>query len=155
MLPATCSPSLHRVAHHARIPRRQRAARICLQRHFFRRRFFPTIGYDQGFELNDPRRRREEHLGKLEELAQRGDPVYSRSNLFIPSSDWITFHTVVSTSGDQIAIAPGYLQRDWQQNGRHYFEYSMGSTHIADFFAFLSGPLRRAQRGLPRTANGP
>ena len=37
---------------------------------------------------------------------------------------------------DQIAIAPGYLQREWQENGRNFFEYSMGSTDIADFFAF-------------------
>ena len=57
---------------------------------------------------------------------------------FVPSSDWITFHTIVSTSADQIAIAPGYLQRAWKQNNRNYYEYSMGSTHIADFFAFLS-----------------
>ncbi|HEY5256121.1 MAG TPA: M1 family aminopeptidase [Acidobacteriaceae bacterium] len=105
---------------------------------FFDAGFFPTIGYDQGYELADPRRRREEHLGKLQEMAQRGDPVYSRRNLFVPSSDWITFHTIVSTSADQIAIAPGYLQRTWKQNNRNYYEYSMGSTHIADFFAFLS-----------------
>ena len=64
--------------------------------------------------------------------------MYSRRNLFVPSSDWITFHTIVSTSADQIAIAPGYLQRTWKQDNRNYYEYSMGSTHIADFFAFLS-----------------
>jgi aminopeptidase N len=45
---------------------------------------------------------------------------------------------VVGTSGDQIAMAPGYLQRKWQRDGRNYFEYSMGSTHILDFFAYLS-----------------
>ena len=106
---------------------------------FFDQGVFPAIGYDANFELDDPRRRREEHLGPLVEMAPRGEPVHSRINLFVPSSDWITYHTVVSTSDDQIAIAPGYLQHDWQQNGRHYYEYSMGSTHIADFFAYLSG----------------
>ena len=61
-------------------------------------------------------------------------------NLFTGlSSDWITYRTVVSTSGDQIAIAPGYLQRAWKQNGRNFYEYSMGSTHILDFFAYISG----------------
>jgi aminopeptidase N len=45
----------------------------------------------------------------------------------------------VSTSDDQIAIAPGYLQRQWTQNGRRYFEYSMGSQHILNFYAYLSG----------------
>jgi ABC-2 type transport system permease protein len=106
---------------------------------FFDAQFFPGIGYDAGFEIDDPRRRREEKLGPLVEMAPRGDSVRSRLNLFNPSSDWITFHTVVSTSGDQIAIAPGYLQKSWEQNGRRYYEYGMGSTRIMDFFAFLSG----------------
>jgi hypothetical protein len=106
---------------------------------FFDADFFPMIGYNQGGELDDPRRRREEKLGPLEDMAPRGDAVHSRLNLFTASSDWITFHAVVSTTAEQIAIAPGYLQRDWRKNGRHYYEYSMGSTHIQDFYAFLSG----------------
>jgi hypothetical protein len=106
---------------------------------FFDAEYFPRIGYVQDNEIDDPRRRREEKLGSLEELPARGEPVHSRINLFTPYSDWITFHTVVSTSSDQIAIAPGYLQRQWEKDGRHFYEYSMGSTHILDFFAFLSG----------------
>ena len=65
-------------------------------------------------------------------------PLASVNNLFTRKSDWITYHTVVSTSDDQIAIAPGYLQRDWQKDGRHYFEYSMGRPQMQDFFAYLS-----------------
>jgi hypothetical protein len=106
---------------------------------FFDADFFPQIGYSQDAELDDPRRRREEHLSALEDMAPRGDPVASRLNLFTGNSDWITFHTIVGTSDDQTAIAPGYLKRDWHKDGRHYFEYSMGSTHIQDFFAYLSG----------------
>jgi ABC-2 type transport system permease protein len=105
---------------------------------FFDAGYFPGIGYDAGGEIADPRRRREEKLPALEEMAARGEPVHERLNLFVPSSDWITYRTVVSTSADQIAIAPGYLQREWRENGRHFYEYSMGSTHIADFFAYLS-----------------
>ncbi len=67
-------------------------------------------------------------------MAHRGDPAHSLNNVFFRGeSDWITYHTVVSTSPDQIAIAPGYLQRQWQADGRNFFEYSMGSTHILDF----------------------
>jgi ABC-2 type transport system permease protein len=106
---------------------------------FFDASFFPQIGYDAGFEVDDPRRRREEQLPPLVEMAPRGDSVHSRMNLFTANADWITFHTVVSTSPDQIAIAPGYLQRTWTQNNRRYFEYSMGGTHTLDFFAYLSG----------------
>ncbi len=100
---------------------------------FFDSGYFPSIGYQQGNEIDDPRRRREEHLGDLEEMAPRGDAVQSLYNLFSKESDWINYHTITSTSGDQIAIAPGYLKRHWQENGRNYFEYDMGATHIANF----------------------
>jgi len=106
---------------------------------FFDASYFPQLGYDAGYEIDDPRRRREEQLGPLVEMAPRGDSVHSRLNLFTPNADWITFHTIVSTSPDQIAIAPGYLQRTWTESNRRYFEYSMGSTHTLDFFAYLSG----------------
>ncbi len=106
---------------------------------FFDSGYFPSIGYVQGTELDDPRRRREEHLGPLEEMAARGDADQSRYNLFSHDSDWIKYHTIVSTTADQIAIAPGYLKREWSEGGRHYFEYDMGDTPIANFYAYLSG----------------
>ena len=106
---------------------------------FFDSSYFPQIGYDVSYEIDDPRRRREQKLGPLSEMAQRGDPVNSRINLFSLNSDWITYHTVVSTSGDQTAIAPGYLQKAWEKDGRKYFEYSMGGVKIANFYAYLSG----------------
>ena len=114
---------------------------------FFDSSYFPSIGYQQTNELDDPRRRREEHLGDLQEMAPRGDALQSLYNLFSKDSDWISYHTVVSTSVDQIAIAPGYLTRHWQENGRNYFEYDMGPTNIADFHAYLSGnySVRREQ----------
>jgi ABC-2 type transport system permease protein len=106
---------------------------------FFDSEYFPYIGYNNGHELDDPRRRREEHLGPLSDLPPRGDPRGSVTNLFTPDSDWISYHTVVSTPDDQIAFAPGYLQRDWHRNGRHYYAYDMGEVKILDFFAYVSG----------------
>jgi ABC-2 type transport system permease protein len=106
---------------------------------FFDSNYLPFIGYDRNVELDDPRRRSEEKLPALEELADRGDPYWERVNLFTSDSDWISYHTIVSTSGDQIAIAPGYLKREWTENGRHFYEYDMGPTHTLDFFSYLSG----------------
>ena len=111
---------------------------------FFDSNYFPTIGYDNGIELDDPRRRREEHLPEQELLPHRGDPVGTVTNLFTPNSDWITYHTTVSTSDSdsegqsQIAISPGYLTREWHENGRHYFSYDMGDVKTLDFYAFIS-----------------
>ncbi len=127
---------------------------------FFDSGYFPTIGYDPGFELTDPRRRREEHLGPVTDLPQRGDPLGSRTNLFTKDSDWISYNTVVSTSDrdsegkPQVAIAPGYLQRDWHQNGRHYFAYSMGDVKILDFFAYVSARFD-VKRDVYQGVNGP
>ncbi|MFZ0747437.1 MAG: M1 family aminopeptidase [Terracidiphilus sp.] len=106
---------------------------------FFDRDYFPSLGYDRGRELDNPVRRREEGLGPLEELPDRGDAYGMNTDLFGPDSNFITYHSVVSTSPNQIAISPGYLVREWQQNGRMYFEYSMGSTRIQNFFSYVSG----------------
>ena len=116
---------------------------------FFDRSYFPVIGYDPGQELDDPRRRVEEHLPLLEELAPRGDPAGSRTNLFNADADWITYHAVVSTSGDQTAVAPGYLKRSWQAQGRNFYEYDMGDTPVQNFHAYLSGryQIRTVQHG--------
>ena len=111
---------------------------------FFDSSYFPTIGYDNSIELDDPRRRREEHLPDQELLPHRGDPVGTVTNLFTPNSDWITYRTTVSTSDSdsegqsQIAISPGYLTREWHENGRHYFSYDMGDVKTLDFYAFIS-----------------
>jgi ABC-2 type transport system permease protein len=111
---------------------------------FFDSSYFPTIGYDNGIELDDPRRRHEEKLPELELLPHRGDLVGSVTNLFTPTSDWITYHTTISTSDfdsegqPQIAISPGYLTREWHANGRHYFTYDMGDVKTLNFYTFLS-----------------
>uniref|UniRef100_UPI00404A7A26 M1 family metallopeptidase n=1 Tax=Gelidibacter sp. TaxID=2018083 RepID=UPI00404A7A26 len=52
-------------------------------------------------------------------------------------ADWIDFEATVSTSEDQIAIAPGYLQKEWTHDGRKYFHYKMDSK-ILNFYAFNS-----------------
>jgi ABC-2 type transport system permease protein len=111
---------------------------------FFDSDYFPTIGYDSGVELDDPRRRKEEKLPEQELLPHRGDPVGTVTNIFTPHSDWITYRTTVSTSDydsegkPQIAISPGYLSREWHENGRHYFTYDMGPVKTLDFYAFVS-----------------
>jgi hypothetical protein len=105
---------------------------------FFDSQYFPGIGYDANFELDDPRRRREEHLPDQELLPHRGDPRGTVTNLFTTQSDWTSYRTTVSTSDDQIALSPGYLTREWHANGRHYFSYDMGDVKVLDFFAYIS-----------------
>ena len=42
-----------------------------------------------------------------------------------------------STAADQIAMAPGYLQKEWTANGRRYFHYRMDKPMLK-FFSFQS-----------------
>ncbi len=106
---------------------------------FFDRDYFPGIGYSAGGEISDPRRRKEQGLGPQKELPLPGDPGSDETNLFTQDADRITFRAVVSTAPDQIAVAPGYLQKEWTANGRRYFEYSMGDQKIENFYSFISG----------------
>lgn len=59
------------------------------------------------------------------------------ANYLTGQSDWLDFETVVSTRADQIALAPGYLQRQWVEDGRRYFHYQMDAP-IGGFWAYLS-----------------
>ena len=52
-------------------------------------------------------------------------------------SDWVDVQTVISTSADQLAIAPGSLLREWQENGRRYFEYKLDHQSL-NFYSFMS-----------------
>ena len=53
------------------------------------------------------------------------------------NSDWVNVETVISTSPDQIAIAPGSLQREWSENGRHYYQYKLDHYSL-NFYSFIS-----------------
>ena len=98
---------------------------------------FPSIGYSRAGELNDPNRRRKLELPAIQRAPDLDDPVGRQRNYISDESDWIDFETVVSTSADQIALAPGYLQREWEEDGRRYFHYKMDAP-ILGFWAYLS-----------------
>jgi hypothetical protein len=103
---------------------------------FFDDEFAPHIGYSTGLELEDDTVRHKQGLAPRQ-VAAAGDPVGSMHNYGFPDANWIDFDATVSTSADQLAIAPGYLEREWTEGGRRYFHYAMDSK-ILGFYAFLS-----------------
>jgi ABC-type transport system involved in multi-copper enzyme maturation permease subunit len=104
---------------------------------FNNRAFFPLIGYQPDQELRDRNERRKRGLGEPERMAKLEDQAARANSMFGADADWINFETTVSTSGDQIALAPGYLQKSWKENGRNYFQYKMDQK-MMPFFAYLS-----------------
>ncbi len=101
--------------------------------------FFPHIGYNKDFELDSKNERKKQGLAERAELPPPDDMAARMNNYVSNDADWINFEATISTTPDQIAIAPGYLQRDWVENGRRYFEYKMGDTKILNFFSIMSG----------------
>ncbi|HEX6085127.1 MAG TPA: M1 family aminopeptidase [Thermoanaerobaculia bacterium] len=99
--------------------------------------YFPHLGYNGGIELQDRNKRRKYGLGELERQAPPTDMRARMNNQLSGEADWISLDTTVSTSADQIALAPGYLQREWTQNGRRYFHYKTTSP-ILSFWSYLS-----------------
>jgi len=97
----------------------------------------PQIGYLEHGELSEDRIRKKHGLAPKERMHDIDDLAARRNNYISSDADWIAFDTTVSTSPDQIAIAPGYLQREWVEGGRRYFHYRM-DVPILNFYAYLS-----------------
>lgn len=99
--------------------------------------FLPSFGYRPERELVTDSDRRKAGLAPKDRLPPRTDPAGLARNYLTSDADWIDFRTVVSTAADQLAIAPGYLQKEWRDGDRRFFEYAMDSP-ILPFFAYLS-----------------
>ena len=99
--------------------------------------FLPGIGYDKGFEITDNTHRKKHGLSYRPTANPINDTAAYQRNLFTHDADFITFDATVSTVPDQIAIAPGYLVKEWNENNRRYFHYKMDSK-ILNFYSFLS-----------------
>ncbi|MES2296719.1 MAG: hypothetical protein V4582_06725 [Pseudomonadota bacterium] len=108
-------------------------------------RVLPSFGYNLEGRIKNPQERAKRHLpalaaaAKLEDMKAR-NVAFNVGEGVDPSddADWIDFNTVVSTDADQLALAPGQLQKEWTKDGRRYFHYAMQGK--MDFYAaWLSG----------------
>jgi hypothetical protein len=108
---------------------------------FINNSYLPHFGYFEGAEIGDDDKRKENGLPPKERMAALDDPKARMNTYLANDADWIDFETVVSTVPDQIAIAPGYLQREWTETiagkPRRYFHYKMDSK-ILNFYSWLS-----------------
>jgi hypothetical protein len=106
---------------------------------FFNNTIGPRIGYDQGRQLTDPNDRRKYGLKEIDLMPplERECTDDCRETYLRGHSDWVDVETVISTSADQLAIAPGSLIREWQENGRRYFQYKLDHPSL-NFYSFMS-----------------
>ena len=104
---------------------------------FHNDRYLPHFGYNPDLELSDPDERRKRGLPEKPRMLAV-DSAEGRANTYISrEADWIDFEATVSTSADQIALAPGYLTKEWTEGDRRYFHYEMDAP-ILNLYGFLS-----------------
>ncbi|MBN4062261.1 hypothetical protein JYU20_03585 [Bacteroidales bacterium AH-315-I05] len=108
----------------------------------------PSLGYNEGFELSDKNKRKKhglkpkDRMPKLEENCTKNCMANYLSN---GRSDYINVETVISTTSDQVAIAPGSLLKKWNENDRNYYLYK--ADHPSqNFYSFISAKYEIAKR---------
>lgn len=65
--------------------------------------------------------------------AQSPDSASLANHYRAIDADFVDFDAVVGTSADQIALAPGLLEKEWMENGRRYFHYRSAGKVSSDF----------------------
>ena len=97
----------------------------------------PVLGFAADKLLEDRPERRERGLPERPRAPKLEDERFHDVGALKPDSDWVTFTTTVSTRPDQVAVAPGYLEAEWEEGDRRFFRYAMDAP-IQNFFAYLS-----------------
>jgi ABC-2 type transport system permease protein len=106
---------------------------------FFNNMIAPQIGYQAAGELTDKNDRKKQGLKEKDRMPalERNCDEHCRNTYLSNNSDWVNVDTVISTSPDQIAVAPGSLEKEWTENGRRYFHYKLDHFSL-NFYSFIS-----------------
>ena len=104
---------------------------------FFNNTIFPTFGYNDSAEIQDRNERRKRKLGEPRRMPKLEDQVARANTYLTDDADWIDFKTTICTAPDQIALSPGYLQKEFMRDGRRCFSYAMDRP-MHNFYSYLS-----------------
>ena len=107
-----------------------------------------NIGYDSNKEIGDKNKRKKLGLPpkeRMPELEINCGPNCDKNYLTAGFSDYINVESIISTSNDQIAIAPGSLIKKWKENNRNYYQYKLDHPS-QNFYSFISANYQVAKR---------
>ncbi len=107
----------------------------------------PSFGYQDSFEISDKNKRAKLKLpARIRMPKLDANNLTARANTYISNdSDWVEVNTTISTSADQIAIAPGSLLKSWKANGRNYYNYKLDQKSL-NFYSFISAKYEVARQ---------
>lgn len=104
----------------------------------------PQIGYQKDGEIGNKNTRKGYKLPERDRMPfLRRNCTDACMNTYIGgSADWVNVRTTISTSPDQVAVAPGSLQKEWTANdatgrARRYFSYALDHPSL-NFYSFIS-----------------
>ena len=99
----------------------------------------PIVGYVKRKEITSIKQREKYGLEKLKDeiLSDICTDVKHQNYISNGESDFIKIETIISTSKDQTAVAPGSLVKKWEDKGRNYFHYKVDDKTL-DFISFVS-----------------
>jgi hypothetical protein len=97
----------------------------------------PHIGFNNHRMVESKEERLKNGLSPYADFPKVDDAKARMRNYIGFDSDWVTLQTILSTSSDQIAIAPGSLQKEWHADDRRYFQYQLDAPSLK-FFNFNS-----------------
>lgn len=103
--------------------------------YFSNQECLPTIGYDYGKEISDEKLRKKNHLTIVKTIEPTNDSTLLYNNGY--DADWIDLECIVSTENDQIALAPGELIKQWNSDGRNFYQYKSVAKTM-NVYSFLS-----------------
>ncbi len=104
---------------------------------FFNSTIFPSFGYNDNAEIADRNERRKRDLGEPRRMPKLEDTAARANNYITDDADWMDFKTTICTAPDQIALSPGYLQKEFVREGRRCFSYAMDRPML-NFYSYLS-----------------
>jgi ABC-2 type transport system permease protein len=107
----------------------------------------PAFGYNPLNELSDVNDRKSHGLPPKSRMSKLKENSKQRMVNYVSrgESDWVNGETIISTSLDQMAIAPGTLIKEWQHNGRNYYHYKSDHSTL-HYFNFMSARYEVARK---------
>ena len=117
---------------------------------FLNNQVIPQMGYNSGAEIGDKNDRIKFDLPPKDRMPElyEGDSCTTgcmTNYLSNGRSDWVKTETFISTTADQIAIAPGSLIKEWKEGDRNYYHYKV-DVPSQDFSSFISADYEVAKR---------
>lgn len=79
-------------------------------------RYFPKIGYQPSYEIENKKMRSKFNLGPVTAVKRLNEPK-------VKNNDFISLDMTITTDSDQIAIGVGELKKQWKQNNRSFSNF--------------------------------